>query len=217
MGNMTKPNDPLVGPLANEAAVNKTFQDRSVLVMRRFLLRSLGALACLGVFGLAPNLSAANPDQSKKPNFNGTWTLDRNASTSLEPLMTRIGASYLERKFANVAGLKATFHQTEQLLTVATRGPGFALDETLYLHGRTVPSNLELLGAISVNVRAAWSNDHQQLVETRQIQTKNGKPGELIITRQLINQGKSMLLGYNLKLSADPHTTFVRQTWNKQA
>ena len=39
--------------------------------------------------------------------------------------MKQIGASLLERKYAASARLKATFHQTEHVLTVATRGPGF--------------------------------------------------------------------------------------------
>ena len=185
--------------------------------MRHLLLRLLAAVACLGVFSFPESSCEATAHQPQKPNFNGSWTLDRTASTSLEPLMIRIGASYFERKYANMAGLKATFHQTEQVLTVSVRGPGFALDETVYLHGHTVPSNLELLGATSVNARAAWSKDQQELVETRQIKTKGGKSGELIIKRHLTDQGKSLVLAYTLRLSAEPQTTSVRQIWRKQA
>jgi hypothetical protein len=47
--------------------------------------------------------------------------------------MKEIGATLLERKFATWAKLTATFHQSDQVITAATRGPGgFALDETLY-------------------------------------------------------------------------------------
>jgi len=92
----------------------------------------------------APDSAAPKPDQPDKPNFSGTWRLDLEASTSLEPLLKQIGASLLERKYAASARLKATFHQTEHVLTVGTRGPGFALDEILYLDGRTEPSNLKL-------------------------------------------------------------------------
>jgi hypothetical protein len=66
--------------------------------------------------------------------------------------MNQIEASLLERKYAASTGLKATFHQTENVLTVATRGPGFALDETLYLDGRTDPSNL-----FSRRTKPQWS------------------------------------------------------------
>ena len=182
--------------------------------MRRFLFTLLASLSYLGVFSLHQSLAASTPDPSK-PNFNGLWVLDRKSSTSLDPLMKDIGAGFLERGYANVAALKATFHQTDQVLTVATRGPGFALDESLELDGRTRSSNLELLGATSVNVRTAWTNN-RELVETRQIKTKQGKDGQLIIKRNLINEGKTMVVAFTLKLNAQPHAISVRQLWHRQ-
>ena len=184
-------------------------------MMKRFLFTSLASLSCLGVFSLHESLAASTPDPSK-PNFNGIWMLDRKSSTSLDPLMQDIGTGFLERKYANSAALKATFRQTDQVLTVATRGPGFSLDETLDLDGRTRPSNQELLGATSINVRTAWTKN-RELVETRQIKTKHGKDGQLTIKRNLINEGKTMVVAFTLKLSAQPHAISVRQLWHKQA
>ncbi len=180
------------------------------------LLRSLAALACLGVFSL-PQTSAAPKPEPDKPNFNGTWTLDRKASTSLEPMMKELGASLLERKYAASANLKAIFQQTEHVLTVATRGPGFALDETLYLNGRTEPGNLKLLGATSFRTRTAWAAGHKQLVVTHQIRTRQGKEGELIIKRYLINEGKDLVVTFTLKLNGEPQEISARQIWRKQA
>ena len=94
--------------------------------MRHLLFRSLAALACFGVFSLAQTSAAPKSDQSDKPDFNVTWTLDLKASASLEPIMKKVGASLLEQKFASRTHLKATIHQTEQVITVATRGRGFA-------------------------------------------------------------------------------------------
>jgi hypothetical protein len=185
--------------------------------MRHLLLRSLAALACLGVFSLPQTSAAPKPDPPDKPDLSGTWMLDLKGSTSLEPLMKQIGASFFERGYATSTELKAAFHQTEQLLTVATRGPGFVLDETLYLDGRTDPSNQQLLGAISLETKTAWVNGYKQLVETHQIKTKQGKEGQLIIRRYLINDGKSMVVAFTLKLNAEPHTTSARQIWPKQA
>ena len=159
--------------------------------MRHLLFRSLAALACFGVFSLAQTSAAPKPDQSEQPDFNGTWTLDLKASDSLEPIMKKVGAVLLEQKLAAWITLKATVHQTEQVLTVATRGLGFALDRTLYLDGRTDPSNKQLFGATAQKTRTAWSEDQTQLVETHQIKTRQGKEGELIIKRYLINDGKS--------------------------
>ena len=180
------------------------------------LLRSIAMLVCLGVFGLFQTSAAPKPDQPDEPNLSGTWMLDLKASTSVEPLMKQIGAGLLEQKYATWAELKATFHQTEQVLTIATRGPGFALDETLYLDGRTDPSDLPLLGATAIKTRTAWSEDHKQLVATHQIKTKQGKEGQLIVTRYLINEGKSMVVAFTLMLNAEPNETSARQIWNKQ-
>jgi hypothetical protein len=131
--------------------------------------------------------------------------------------MKQIGASLLERKYASSTKLKATFHQTENVVTVATRGPAFALDQTLYLDGRTAAGNLNLLGAASLETRTAWSKDHKQLVETDQIKTKQGKDGQLIIKRYLIDEGKTMVVAFTLKLNAEPNQTSARQIWRKQA
>jgi len=184
--------------------------------MRHLLFRLLAALACFGVFSLAQTSAAPKPDQSDKPDFNGTWALDLKASDSVEPLMKQIGASLLEQKFAAWITLKATILQTEQVLTVATRGLGFGLDRTLYLDGRTDPSNKQLFGATAQKTRTAWSEDQKQLVETHQIKTKQGKEGELIIKRYLINDGKSMVLAFTVKLNAEPQITSAREIWHKQ-
>src|SRR5215469_2568819 len=92
--------------------------------LRHLLLRSLAALACLGIFSLPQTSAAPQPDQPDRPNFSGTWTLDLKASTSVEPLMKQIGANLFEQKYAVWIRLKATIHQTENVLTVATRGLG---------------------------------------------------------------------------------------------
>jgi len=183
--------------------------------MRHLLLRSLAALACLGVFSFPQASAAPQPDQQDKPNFSGTWKLDLKASTSVEPLMKQIGANLFEQKYAVWIRLKATIHQTENVLTVATRGLGFALDRTLYLDGRTDPSNKQLLGATALKTRTAWSEDQKQLVETHQIKTRQGKQGELIIKRYLINDGKNMVLAFTVKLNAEPQITSARQIWHK--
>jgi hypothetical protein len=183
--------------------------------MRHLLLRSLTALACLGVFSLPQTSAAPQPDQADKPNFSGTWTLDLKASTSVEPLMKQIGASLFEQKYAASITLRATVLQTEQVLTVATRGLGFALDRTLYLDGRTDPSNKQLLGATALKTKTAWSEDQKQLVETHQIKTTQGKEGQLIIKRYLIDDGKSMVVAFTVSLNAEPKITSARQIWHK--
>jgi hypothetical protein len=131
--------------------------------------------------------------------------------------MNKIGASFVERKLAAVAPLQATFHQSEDVVTVATRAPGFSLNEILYLDGRSHPTNIVLLGGTTLNASAVWSNDHQQLISTYQIKTKQGEDGELIIKRYLINGMKSEGVVFTLKLNGQPGEISARQIWNKQA
>src|SRR6516165_3848943 len=185
--------------------------------MIHLLLRWLAALACLGIFSFSQISAAPNPAQPNKPNFNGAWTLDLGASNSLELLMTRIGASFLERKYAAWTKLTAALHQTDDALKIAARGPGFALDETLYLDGRSDTGDLQLLGATSLNTRTAWSKDDQQLVETHQIRTKQGKEGQLVIKRYLTNEGKTLVAVYSLQLKTEPNKISAQQVWRKQA
>jgi hypothetical protein len=185
--------------------------------MRQVLLRSLVALACFCIFSLPKASAAPKPDQPEKPNFSGTWTLDLQASSSLDPLMKQMGAGLLDRKYAAWTKLKATLYQTENVLTIAVRGPGFALDETLYLDGRNNPGNLQLLGATSVNTKATWSKDYKLLVETHQIKTKQGEDLQLIIKRYLTNGGKTLVAAYTLQLNTESGQTSAQQIWHKQA
>jgi hypothetical protein len=179
-------------------------------VKRSLLPRALAALVCLGVLGLSQISAAA------KPNLSGNWILDLKASTSVGPLMKQIGAGLLDRGYAAVTKLKATVHQTEEVLTIAARGPGFSLDQTLYLDGRTDTRSQELLGATAVKTRTAWSEDGKRIVATHQIRTKQGKQGQLVITRYLINEGKNLVAFYTLKLDSEPDRTSARQIWDKQ-
>ena len=191
--------------------------DLFVPKMRQLLLSSLTALAWFAVCSLPRTSAVTALVQSNKPNLSGTWTLDLSASISLEPLMNQIGASFLDRKYAASTRLTATLNQTAETLTVATRGPGFALDQTLYLDGRTDTGNLNLLGATSLNAKTSWSEDNKQLVETHEVRTKQGKDGNLTIKRYLMDQGKTLVVVFSLKLNAEPSETSARQIWRKQA
>jgi hypothetical protein len=180
------------------------------------LLPWLAALVWLGLCSLPKTSAALQTDQADDPNFSGTWALDLKGSTSFEPLMKQIGASFLERKYAASVKLKATLHQTEHVMTIAARGPGFALNETLYLDGRNDPSYLQILGATSVNAKAVWSKHNKKIIEIRHIRTKQGKDGELTIKRNLTDQGQTIVAAYFLKLDQEPNQTSARQIWRKQ-
>ena len=186
-------------------------------LLRYLLLCTLAAVACFGVFSPPRVGATTKTTQTDKPNFTGAWVLDLQASTSLDALMTQIGAGFLDRKYAAHTRLKAILNQTAEVLTIAARGPAFAFNQTLYLDGRNDPSYLQILGATSVNAKTVWSKDYKQLVETHHIRTKQGRDGELIIKRNLADQGNAVVVDMSLKLDEESAPTSARQVWRKQA
>ena len=188
---------------------------RASNVIRHFLLCTLAVAAGFAVFSPPRIFATTKSTQPDKPNFSGAWVLDLQSSTSLDALMTQIGAGFLDRKYAAHTRLKATLNQTADVLTIAARGPGFAFNQTLYLDGRNDPSYLQILGATSVNAKTVWSKDYKQLVETHHIRTKKGRDGELTIKRNLTDDGKAVAVLYTLKLEEEPAPTSARQIWRK--
>jgi hypothetical protein len=129
--------------------------------------------------------------------------------------MKEVGSNLLERKYATMASPKGHVPANRTRPDSRYLGPRLRLDETLYLNGRTEPSNLNILGATALNTRAAWSRDHKELVVTYQIRTKHGKEGQLIIERHLINDGKSVMVAFALRLNEAPDTISASQIWQK--
>ena len=76
--------------MTHEPIAMKTYQSN-------LLLRWLAALVWLGLCSLPKTSAALQPDPADDPNFSGTWALDLKGSTSFEPLMKQMGASFLER------------------------------------------------------------------------------------------------------------------------
>ena len=58
---------------------------------------------------------------------------------------------------------------------------------------------------------------HKNLVVTYQIKTKQGKEGQLIVKRYLINEGKTEVAIFTLQLNVEPDQISGRQIWPKQA
>ena len=182
--------------------------------------RLIAALFFFTLFSLllfSQTSAALNADQPNPPDFSGTWTLDLEASSSIDPLMKQIGASLLDRAYAALAKFRVNLRQTDDKLTIATRAPGFALDQTLHLDGRTDPDNLELFGATSIKAKATWSKEYKELLEIHTIETKQGREGQLIIERSLTDQGKMMLVIVTLQVNNQPDKTVARQVWHRES
>jgi hypothetical protein len=59
--------------------------------------------------------------------------------------------------------------------------------------------------------------NRKRLVVTDQIKTKKGKEHQLIVTRYLINEGKTEAVIFTLKLNTEAGQISARQIWPKQA
>ena len=167
---------------------------RASNMTRHFLLCALAVATGFGVFSPPRTFATTKSTQAERPNFTGAWVLDLQSSTSLDALMTQIGAGFIDRKYAAHVKLKATLQQSGDILTIAARGPGFALDQTLYLDGRNDPSSFQILGATSVNTKTVWSKHDKKIVEMHRMRNKQKKERELTINRHLADEGKSMVV-----------------------
>jgi hypothetical protein len=79
----------------------------------RLLLVIIGSFFLL-VFGAAGSTD-----------FSGTWVLDLRSSSAPEPILKRLGASWVERTLGASLQLESTYTQTPHSLTVHLRGPAF--------------------------------------------------------------------------------------------
>jgi hypothetical protein len=172
-------------------------------VMMRLHLATFIALLALVSTGMA------------SVNFNGTWVLDLKASNSPEPMLKRMGVSALERKLAGSMKLESTYHESADLLTITTRGPGFSRTEHLRLDGRPEPKTEKRTGPYTI--RTSWSHHGKELISTSTFRTKDHKNAELIVTRKLAEGGNELVLSQTLKIEGEPPGPVVRRIWRRKA
>jgi len=147
-------------------------------------------------------------------NFSGTWTLDLKASDNTDSMMKRVGVSVLERKIGSALKLKATYHQSENVLNIDTKGPAFSRKETHHLDGRADPGKDQQLGHHTA--RTLWSKDGKQLITTNDFKTRDGKKAQLTVARHLTGGGKALVLTLTLKIEGEPDGPPVKRIWRKK-
>jgi hypothetical protein len=89
----------------------------------------------------------------------------------------------------NSVKLGAIYRQSNDHLTVQTRGPGFSRVEQFELNGRPEAKAEKLTGPYTV--RTAWSPDGKQLISTNSFRTKDGKNATLRVGSLLGGRGKN--------------------------
>src|SRR5260370_40578557 len=117
------------------------------LPMRWLLVVGGSTLLSVSDFGLA--------------DFNGNWVLDLRASSSPEPVLKRLGASWIERQLGGGVQLQATYKQTPDLLTVTLQGRGFKRTDVMRINNQPEPK--EDIRTGRYKIRMIWFGNVSQL------------------------------------------------------
>jgi hypothetical protein len=146
--------------------------------------------------------------------FNGTWMLDLRASSSPEPILKRLGASWVERTLGSSLQLQSTYTQTPDLLTVQLRGPAFNRTDVMRIDNK--PETKEESRTGRYTIRTFWSAHGTQLVSAISLRTKDSRDAQFIIVRELADGGKTLVLIGTLKVADESKTYTVRRVWRKR-
>lgn len=171
-----------------------------------FTMRSL--LVVTGLFFLLLSSAAGSTD------FSGKWVLDLRSSSSPEPALKRLGASWVERTLGSSLQLESTYTQTRHLLTVHLRGPAFSRTDVMRIDNK--PETKEDSRTGRYTIRTFWSANGTQLVSTISLRTKDSRDAQIIIVRELADEGKTLVLTGTLKVTGESGTYTVRRVWRKR-
>jgi hypothetical protein len=146
--------------------------------------------------------------------LSGAWVLDLRASSSPEPILKRLGASWVERTLGSSLQLQSTYIQTPHLLTVHIRGPAFNRTDVMRIDNK--PETKEESRTGRYTIRTFWSADGTQLISAVSLRTKDSRAAQFTIVRELADGGKTLILTGTLKITGESGTYTVRRVWRKR-
>ena len=168
--------------------------------MRWLLVVTGSVLLSASAFGLA--------------DFNGTWDVDLRASGSPDPILKRLGASWIVRQFGGVVQLQATYKQTPDVLTVTLKGPGFKRMDAMRINNRPEPKEDSSTGRYTI--RTFWAGNGTQLNSVISFRTKDSRDAQLTIVRELSEGGKTLTLNGTLKIAGESQTYTLQRVWRRR-
>ena len=174
-------------------------------IVAYFTIRLL--LVTIGFYLLVPGAAGST-------DFSGTWVLDLRASSSPEPILKRLGASWVERTLGSSLQLQSTYTQTPDSLTVHLRGPAFDRTDVMRIDNK--PQTKEEPRTGRYTIRTFWSAHGTQLISAISLRTRDSRDGQFTIVRELADGGKTLTLTGTLKITGESGTYTVRRVWRKR-
>jgi hypothetical protein len=142
--------------------------------------------------------AAFSQEQAQPPSFAGKWSLDIDASDTMVPIMQALGRSKMEQKMAGNMAVTQTITQTVTQMTIAIKSMVKNQTEVLLLDGTKETRDTPNMGM--VQTYTSWDKDGKTLVTIADMTLKNGDPAEMVMRRQLQDNGQTMLLQNELRL-----------------
>ena len=147
--------------------------------------------------------------------FNGTWVLDLRASSSPEPVLKRLGASWIERQFGSTMQMESTYTQTPKVLTVQLRAIGFRRTDVMRIDNQ--PETKEDSRTGRYTMRTFWAGNGAQLNSDVAFRTKDSRDAQFRIVRELADSGKTLVLIGTLKIAGESKVWTLRRVWRRRA
>lgn len=158
-------------------------------------------------------LPLPSPATAEHPNFTGTWSLDTDASGSMDPIFKLQGISWTKRKLGATLDneLKAT--QTADKLSIVFDNLKGTITQELYPDGK--PHETMNPAGRAVTFTTTWSEDGKSLVSTGLTVTEEGTHATITVRRSLSADEKTMTLRLEVVLKdgrkASTRRVFLRQ------
>jgi hypothetical protein len=146
--------------------------------------------------------------------FSGKWVLDLRASDSPHAMLSRLGASWVERRFGASLQMEATYTQAPQSLTIDRQAPGFQKTDVIRTDDKPEIQEDSVLGRYTI--RSDWSDSGTQLVSDISFRTKDSQDAQMTVVRELSDGGRTLVWSSTLKIVGESKTWTVRRVWRKR-
>ena len=191
-------------------------ETRTVFASNRILVFcQTGAAILSGMILLAILMTGLIPSSAlaQRPDFTGTWALDKAASDSMDPVFQLQGISWAKRKLGANLDAKQEISQHEDNLVIVFDNLVGNVTQKLYFDG--VPRASVNPAGHDATFTSSWSQDGKFLVATGPVKTHDGTTAITTERRSLSPDGRTLTLHVEVALP-DGRKAAVNRVFRKQ-